>query len=277
MPGRKSNVSTTSNGPEEVVDTTPSAPKQSKEKEGFSVDVSTSVVASRSMLTSPMILRLAKGVLPANTQIHKDALLSMHKSATVFVSYIASNSNDNAQAGGKKTISPQDVMAALKDAELEGFLPRLEAELKKYNETQCDKRNTYRRKVKEEKAAAAAKDGTDADVSMISKDGEAAKSAEDGAVNHEGDDEDAGRPAKKLKGANGSAAAPQMSDDVDDDDGDDEQEAEDNDDDADEDGAEDDVPDEESDDGDQTMEDALEEQPDRRALRDEALDDPDSD
>jgi len=30
----------------------------------------------------------------------------------------------------KKTISPQDVMSALKDAELEGFLPRLEAELK---------------------------------------------------------------------------------------------------------------------------------------------------
>ncbi|KXT12127.1 hypothetical protein AC579_7505, partial [Pseudocercospora musae] len=123
MPGRKSNVSTTSHAPEEVVETTPSAPnKQSKEKEGFSVDDLS--------LPKSMIIRLAKGVLPANTQIHKDALLSMHKSATVFVSYIASNSNDNAQAGGKKTISPQDVMAALKDAELEGFLPRVEAELK---------------------------------------------------------------------------------------------------------------------------------------------------
>ncbi|EGP91907.1 uncharacterized protein MYCGRDRAFT_29087, partial [Zymoseptoria tritici IPO323] len=81
-------------------------------------------------LPKSMIARLAKGVLPANTQIHKDALLALHKSATVFVSYIASNSNDNAQAGGKKTISPQDVMAALKDAELEEFIPRLEAELK---------------------------------------------------------------------------------------------------------------------------------------------------
>jgi hypothetical protein len=37
-----------------------------------------------------MVARLAKGVLPANTQIHKDALLALHKSATVFVSYIAS-------------------------------------------------------------------------------------------------------------------------------------------------------------------------------------------
>lgn len=110
-----------------------------------------------------MVARLAKGVLPANTQIHKDALLALHKSATVFVSYIASkyvdhsmicpgayptlpsfhlgslivspadifnSSNDNAQASGKKTIAPHDVIAALKDAELEHFLPRLEAELK---------------------------------------------------------------------------------------------------------------------------------------------------
>lgn len=118
-----------------------------------------------------MIARLAKGVLPANTQIQKDALLALHKSATVFVSYIASkyvyspalamrtmlfighrcliyilcptewrdnsimlisrdSSNDLAHIGGKKTISPQDVMSALKDAELEGFLPRLEGELK---------------------------------------------------------------------------------------------------------------------------------------------------
>ena len=107
-----------------------------------------------------MIARLAKGVLPANTQIQKDALLALHKSATVFVSYIASkyvcpaislgtihaqnflqvlivlqslhlcSSNENAQSGGKKTIAPQDVFNALKDCEFEDFIPRLEAELK---------------------------------------------------------------------------------------------------------------------------------------------------
>jgi hypothetical protein len=40
------------------------------------------------------------------------------------------SSNDLAHMGGKKTISPQDVLSALKDAELDAFLPRLEAELK---------------------------------------------------------------------------------------------------------------------------------------------------
>lgn len=121
-----------------------------------------------------MIARLAKGVLPANTQIHKDALLALHKSATVFVSYIAAkyvatntiefamhlvlathciafllflhcqadpmcSSSENAQASGKKTVMPPDVIAALKDAEFDGFLPRLEAELK-------SKRSEMRRK-----------------------------------------------------------------------------------------------------------------------------------
>ena len=97
MPGRKSNVSTTSNGPEELAESTPS--RQTKDKDGLSVDVSLNALemldchlTSVQDLSLPksMVARLAKGVLPANTQIHKDALLALHKSATVFVSYIAS-------------------------------------------------------------------------------------------------------------------------------------------------------------------------------------------
>ena len=40
------------------------------------------------------------------------------------------SSNEYAQLGGKKTIQPADVIAALKDNEFESFIPRLEAELK---------------------------------------------------------------------------------------------------------------------------------------------------
>ena len=40
------------------------------------------------LLPRTMCQRLAKGVLPANTQIQKDALLAMSKSATVFINYI---------------------------------------------------------------------------------------------------------------------------------------------------------------------------------------------
>ncbi|KAI5369913.1 Putative transcription factor CBF/NF-Y/archaeal histone domain, histone-fold [Septoria linicola] len=276
MPGRKSNVSTTSVGPEEVPEGTPSAQsKASKEKEGLSVeDLS---------LPKSMVARLAKGVLPANTQIHKDALLALHKSATVFVNFIASNSNDNAQAAGKKTIAPQDVMAALKDSEYETFLPRLEAELKKYNETQCDKRNTYRRKVKADKDAAVEKEGGEGDTTEIGDTSGAppASSPHTNGASASNVEDDAARPAKKLKGEHGTAIKPGADDDMADDDGDDdEQDGNDQDEDDDDEAVDDEVPDEDESEDDQPMEDALEEQEAEASGnrdRDEALDDPDSD
>lgn len=87
----------------------------------------------------------------------------------------------------KKTIQPQDVLEAVKELEFDAFLPRLEAELQSeslkdscfiqwvylsrllfglmnlrpqgYSTLQCDKRNTYRRKVRQEKSGATASSG----------------------------------------------------------------------------------------------------------------------
>ncbi|GAB7348582.1 hypothetical protein MBLNU459_g6968t1 [Dothideomycetes sp. NU459] len=196
MPGRKSNISTAANGEEG----SPAAPARAgRESTGMSVeDLS---------LPRTMISRLAKGVLPPNTSIHKDALLALSKSATVFVNFLASkckkialvtnfslfpSSNEYATLAGKKTIQPHDVIMALKDSELDAFIPKLEAELKKYNTVQCDKRNSYRRIVKEKKAAAAAGSHDD--------NGDA--SALDGSLVANGDhstrDGDE-RPSKKLR------------------------------------------------------------------------------
>ena len=36
-----------------------------------------------------MVQRLAKGVLPPNTQVQKDAITAMSKGATVFINYIS--------------------------------------------------------------------------------------------------------------------------------------------------------------------------------------------
>jgi len=76
-----------------------------------------------------MIQRLAKGVLPANTQIQKDALLALCKSATVFVGYLANSANDRAVLANKKTVRPEDVLEALAELEFEGFVGRCEREL----------------------------------------------------------------------------------------------------------------------------------------------------
>ncbi|KAF2667302.1 histone-fold-containing protein [Microthyrium microscopicum] len=115
-------------------------------------------------LPKSMVQRLAKGVLPANTQIQKDAQTAIWKSATVFVSHLASAANENAQHANKKTIQPADVLDALKDLEFPGFIPRLEQELAKYNAIQSSKRNSYRKKIRDSSDVnSKAKEPTDLD------------------------------------------------------------------------------------------------------------------
>lgn len=143
-----------------------------------------------------------------------------------------------------------------------------------YNETQCDKRNTYRRKVKEEKAAAVVKDADETPA-----DGDTTTSINGGLNGHaEGDDAD--RPTKKLKGDDGSAFAPDPDGTEDEDIGaeEDDQENQHDDDDDDQIDDEDDEAEDNADDRDAVMEDPdTVDAPLGRDMRDEALDDPDDD
>ncbi|KAK7750405.1 hypothetical protein SLS62_007704 [Diatrype stigma] len=113
-----------------------------------------------------IITRLAKGVLPPNTQIQTNAVLAMSKSATVFINHLASAANEHTKNANKKTIMPADVFAALDDIEFPFLRESLEAEFKKFNEVQTTKRNTYRRKVA---AAKAGKPAPEADAAAGSK------------------------------------------------------------------------------------------------------------
>ncbi|KAK7923145.1 hypothetical protein PG985_007216 [Apiospora marii] len=117
-------------------------------------------------LPKSIITRLAKGVLPPNTQIQANAILAMTKSATVFINHLANAANERTLSSGKKTILPDDVFEALDDIEYGQFRDRLQAEFTKFNETRTTKRNTYRRRV------AAAKKGlpfpADPNASMVS-------------------------------------------------------------------------------------------------------------
>ncbi|PQE25794.1 hypothetical protein CJF30_00000488 [Rutstroemia sp. NJR-2017a BBW] len=121
-------------------------------------------------LPKSIVQRLAKGVLPPNTQIQGNAMLAMSKSATVFINYLATHANENAQHRNIKTIQPQDVFKALEDLEFPDFKPRLEAELAsgaaEFIETQSDKRSTYRKKVAADKAAPQGEENGDGDIEM---------------------------------------------------------------------------------------------------------------
>ncbi|GAB0142453.1 hypothetical protein EsHS_00003001 [Epichloe bromicola] len=99
-------------------------------------------------LPKSIIARLAKGVLPPNTQIQANAIIAMSKSVTVFINYLASHANEHTMAANKKTISPADVFRALDDVEFSFLKEPLEAEFAKFNQIQIEKRTNYRRKVR---------------------------------------------------------------------------------------------------------------------------------
>ncbi|KAI0544540.1 histone-fold-containing protein [Xylaria curta] len=140
--------------------------KKDKDKDKDKESSKEAVTIEDLTLPKSIITRLAKGVLPSNTQIQANAILAMSKSATVFINHLANAANEHTLGNNKKTIMPGDVFAALEDIEFPFFRERLEAEFKKFNDTQTSKRNTYRRKVAAQKKAE--KSGADPNSSLIS-------------------------------------------------------------------------------------------------------------
>ncbi|KAH8881283.1 histone-fold-containing protein [Thozetella sp. PMI_491] len=137
--------------------------EKEKEKEKDKDREKDAVTIEDLVLPKSIITRLAKGVLPPNTQIQANAILALTKSATVFINHLANASNEFTQLSNKKTIMPQDVFQALDEIDMGFMREQLEAEFSKFAETQSNKRSTYRRKV------AAAKKGTSGDASGIAE------------------------------------------------------------------------------------------------------------
>lgn len=93
-----------------------------------------------------------------------------------------------AQSTNRKTIPPPAISDALRDLEFEHFIPRVEAELKKYNEMQTGKRNAYRRKVREEKKDGGRGEEVEVDGSSNGDDGERATKRVRRSSQDEGDE-----------------------------------------------------------------------------------------
>ncbi|KAI0485308.1 histone-fold-containing protein [Xylariaceae sp. FL0804] len=224
-------------------------------------------------LPKSIITRLAKGVLPPNTQIQANAILAMSKSATVFINYLANAANTHTQNSNKKTIMPNDVFDALDDIEFPFFRQQLEAEFKKFNETQTTKRNTYRRRVAAQKKAEKAGAGGDPNASMLSTTSAATDTGSGAAPRSKKQKPNApddsqmdvdGADETQEHDASDPETESEHHDEDDDDDDDDDDEGQDN--------AEDEDEDEEDEQNEDEMHDALEE----RELRDDgddALDD----
>ncbi|KAF2761823.1 histone-fold-containing protein [Pseudovirgaria hyperparasitica] len=248
MPPRKSNASTVPDeGNSSMVD-------------GISID--------DLGLPKSMVQRLARGALPPNTVVQKDAILAIQKSATVFISYLASHANELTMRSNKKTIQPQDVLNALHAIEFERFAARLDEEHTKFATIQTEKRNSYRRKVKEEKIAAAQRfadenitaqqaPSSPAEESFVTAEG-SVKGLRSPARRKDGDSPPAHKKARREDGAEPETDA-EMEDEVDDQD-------DEEDDEEDEEEEEDEPDDDEEDHGDgadQLVEDPLEDNEER--------------
>ena len=164
-------------------------------------------------------------------------MLALTKSATVFISYLASTANE--QRPSAKTVTPQDVLKALQEMELERVMGlgerneegvvvggRLEKELAVFEEVVKGKRKGYRDKVK-------ARESGVGDETMEGGDGEpqakrARRGSEEGqdGGDDEQDEEDALLDAQ-LNGPNGGVDQEEEDEHGDEGDEDEEDEAED--------------------------------------------------
>lgn len=103
-----------------------SHPVHTKERDQISID---DILFPKATVT-----RLAKGVLPQKTMLSKDSTTAIQRSATAFVSYLLVSARQNAKFYDRKTINPQDVLAALKECEFGNFTEHVQTELDSFQE-----------------------------------------------------------------------------------------------------------------------------------------------
>ncbi|XXQ33920.1 Transcription factor CBF/NF-Y/archaeal histone domain-containing protein [Plasmodiophora brassicae] len=73
------------------------------------------------------IARIIRNALPKNFQVGKDARAAFIKAVSVWILYISAAANDIATSRKRKTISGDDVLAALSEIEFEEFVEPIKA------------------------------------------------------------------------------------------------------------------------------------------------------
>lgn len=161
-------------------------PQISKEVEAVSID--------ELLFPKSTIQKLTRNVTtPDNMILAKDSLVAIQRAATVFVSHILFNAQASAKSSDRKTISAQDVTAALERTDLSGFVPELKLKIAAHEQELANrKQQKVERKVSTDKEGPATKklrengsnaldppDGDDEDEDEIEDDAETAEAEND--------------------------------------------------------------------------------------------------
>uniref|UniRef100_T1JJN7 DNA polymerase epsilon subunit 3 n=1 Tax=Strigamia maritima TaxID=126957 RepID=T1JJN7_STRMM len=91
-------------------------------------------------LPTAVITRIIKDALPDAVNISKEARAAISKAASVFVLYATSSANNFAIKSKRKTLTGQDVLAAMQDMEFEKFVEPLTECLETFKKEQKGKK-----------------------------------------------------------------------------------------------------------------------------------------
>ena len=80
-------------------------------------------------LPNAVVIRIIKDVLPDGMNVAKDARTAFSKAASVFILYLTAAANIEATGSNRKTISAADVIQAVSNVELNGFVDQLRESL----------------------------------------------------------------------------------------------------------------------------------------------------
>jgi histone H3/H4 len=108
--------------------TTPQPPTSASQSPIHSDDQPDNTTLSpQDTIEMPMtsISRIIRTALPTNIMISKEVKTSLAKSAGIFILYITSYANDSCRTGRRTTVTANDVLNAVKESELQQFLPAL--------------------------------------------------------------------------------------------------------------------------------------------------------
>ncbi|KAI9245428.1 histone-fold-containing protein [Sporodiniella umbellata] len=103
--------------------------------------MSESVSIEEFELPKTVVARVLKSFLPEGTNLSKEARVAANKAATVFVSYLASVSNDVAKSANHKTVAASDVLKALEIVELDNLIDPLKEHLEGYQQHLADRKS----------------------------------------------------------------------------------------------------------------------------------------
>ncbi|CAO3680222.1 unnamed protein product [Rhizopus stolonifer] len=115
-------------------------------------------------LPKTVVARVLKSFLPEGTNLSKEARVAANKAATVFVSYLASVSNNVAKSANHKTVATSNVLKALEIVKLDNLIAPLKEYLEGYQQHLADRK--LKKKDSDEKDESKSKTGEDEDEEM---------------------------------------------------------------------------------------------------------------